>query len=260
MSFRSAAGRAGTWGLLATGSLLGACGEPPETSAAAALTDPVMLDSGLVGNSAESSPGVRAFKGLPFAAPPVGELRWQAPQPVAKWDGVRDASNFGNVCIQPDGAGRGPKGLNIAVAAGSPPMSEDCLYLNVWTGADTVAERRPVMVYFFGGAFTEGAGSIPLYDGDALAQKGAVVVTMNYRLAPDSVWPSGIEDVGAAVAWLKANVAQYGGDPSKIFLWGHSAGAAHVGDYVANAATKGLDAGVAGAILTSGFYDLGKEV
>jgi acetyl esterase/lipase len=89
---------------------------------------------------------------------------------------------------------------------------------------------------------------------------GLVGVTMNYRLAPESTWPSGIEDVGAAVAWLRANVAKYGGDPTKIFLWGHSAGAAHVADYVADAATKGRDAGVAGAILTSGFYDLGEEV
>ena len=255
MSFRSAAGRAGTWGLVATGSLLGACGEPPETSAAAALTDPVMLDSGLVGNSAESSPGVRAFKGLPFAAPPVGALRWQAPQPVAKWDGVRDASNFGNVCIQPDGAGRGPKGLNIAVAPGSPPMSEDCLYLNVWTGADTVAERRPVMVYFFGGAFTEGAGSIPLYDGDALAQKGAVVVTMNYRLGPygffahpaltaDSPHQAsgnyGLADMVASLRWVQSNIAAFGGDPSNVTVFGQSAGAMAIGSLVTSPETKDL--------------------
>ena len=255
MSFRSAAGRAGTWGLLAAGSLLGACGEAPETSAAAPLTEPVMLDAGLVGNSIESSPGVRAFKGLPFAAPPVGELRWQAPQPVAKWDGVRDASNFGNVCIQPDGAARGPKGLNIAVAPGSPPMSEDCLYLNVWTGADTVAERRPVMVYFFGGLFTEGAGSIPLYDGDALAQKGAVVVTMNYRLGPygffahpaltaDSPHQAsgnyGLADMVASLRWVQSNIAAFGGDPSNVTVFGQSAGAMAIGSLVTSPETKGL--------------------
>jgi triacylglycerol lipase len=124
---------------------------------------------------------------------------------------------------------------------------------------------KPVVVFVHGGGFARGnkrTEGTPFYDniGVWAAGYGLVGVTMNYRLAPDSTWPSGIEDVGAAVAWLKANVARYGGDPSKIFLWGHSAGAAHVGDYVANAATKGSDAGVAGAILTSGFYDLGKEV
>jgi para-nitrobenzyl esterase len=263
MSFRSAAGRAGVWGLLALGSLLGACGEAPQdgavapgaAAAAAAFREPVMLDSGLVGNSVESSPGVRVFKGIPFAAPPVGELRWAAPEPVAKWDGVRDASQFGNVCIQPDGAARGPKGMNIAVAPGSPPMSEDCLYLNVWTGADAATERRPVMVYFFGGAFTEGAGSIPLYDGDALAQKGAVVVTMNYRLGPygffahpaltaDSPHQAsgnyGLADMVASLRWVRSNIAAFGGDPSNVTVFGQSAGAMAIGSLVTSPETKGL--------------------
>jgi para-nitrobenzyl esterase len=150
-----------------------------------AVPEPVRLDSGLLGGGVASSEGVRAYKGIPFAAPPVGALRWAAPAPVAKWDGTRDASKFGNVCIQPPGPTQGPQArLNIAVLPDSPPMAEDCLYLNVWTGAQSPTERRPVMVYFFGGAFTEGAGSVPLYDGDALARKGAVVVTMNYRLGP----------------------------------------------------------------------------
>jgi acetyl esterase/lipase len=140
--------------------------------------------------------------------------------------------------------------------------------LDVFTAPDSAPRPehgKPVVVFVHGGGFARGSKhteGTPFYDniGVWAAGYGIVGVTMNYRLAPDSTWPSGIEDVGAAVAWLKANVAQYGGDPSKIFLWGHSAGAAHVGDYVANAATKGLDAGIAGAILTSGFYDLGKEV
>jgi para-nitrobenzyl esterase len=213
------------------------------------------LDSGLLGNSSESSPGVRAFKGIPFAAPPVGALRWQPPQPVAKWDGVRDASKFGNVCIQPDGANRGPRGMNIAVAPGSPPQSEDCLYLNVWTGAETPAERRPVMVYFFGGAFTEGAGSIPLYDGDALARKGAVVVTMNYRLGPFGffVHPAltaesphqasgnyGLADMVASLRWVQSNIAAFGGDPGNVTVFGQSAGAMAIGSLVSSPETKGL--------------------
>jgi para-nitrobenzyl esterase len=255
MTGRSVAGRAGVLGLLA---LLAACGESsqePAAPPAASLSDPVMLDSGLLGAGVESSPGVRAFKGIPFAAPPVGALRWAAPAPVAKWEGTRDASQFGNVCIQPDGANRGPRGRNIAVAPGSPPQSEDCLYLNVWTGAATAAERRPVMVYFFGGAFTEGAGSIPLYDGDALAKKGAVVVTMNYRLGPygffahpaltaDSPYKAsgnyGLVDMVASLKWVQNNIAAFGGDPGNVTVFGQSAGAMAIGSLVTSPETKGL--------------------
>jgi para-nitrobenzyl esterase len=243
----NAAGRAGL--LLAAAGLL-LCGV-----ANAQLREPIELDAGSLGNSTESSPGIRAFKGIPFAAPPVGELRWREPQPVAKWEGVRDASKFGNVCIQPDGANRGPRGMNIAVGPGSPPQSEDCLYLNVWTGARAATERRPVMVYFFGGAFTEGAGSIPLYDGDALAKKGAVVVTMNYRLGPFGffVHPAltaesphkasgnyGLADMVASLKWVKSNIAAFGGDPGNVTVFGQSAGAMAIGSLVSSPETKGL--------------------
>jgi acetyl esterase/lipase len=124
---------------------------------------------------------------------------------------------------------------------------------------------KPVVVFVHGGGFARGAkrtDGTPFYDNIGLWAVGQelVGVTMNYRLAPDSTWPSGIEDLTAAVAWLKANVARFGGDPGKIVLWGHSAGAAHVADYVASAAKRGADAGIAGAVLTSGFYDLGTEV
>ena len=242
----NAAGRAGL--LAAAGLFL--CGV-----ANAQLREPLKLDTGSLGNSTESSPGIRGFKGIPFAAPPVGALRWREPQPVAKWDGVRDASKFGNVCIQPDGAARGPKGLNIAVGPGSPAQSEDCLYLNVWTGARAADERRPVMVYFFGGAFTEGAGSIPLYDGDALAKKGAVVVTMNYRLGPFGffVHPAltaesphkasgnyGLADMVASLKWVKSNIAAFGGDPSNVTIFGQSAGACITAALVGSPVAKGL--------------------
>jgi acetyl esterase/lipase len=124
---------------------------------------------------------------------------------------------------------------------------------------------KPVVVFVHGGGFARGdkrAEGLPFYDNIGLWAVGAgfVGVTMNYRLAPQSTWPSGIEDLTAAVAWLKANVARFGGSPSKIVLWGHSAGAAHVADYVASAAKRNADAGIAGAVLTSGFYDLGTEV
>jgi para-nitrobenzyl esterase len=262
MNRASVAGRAGTLGLLAVGSLLAACGEAPRESeataapAAASFGEPVMLDAGLVGNSVESSPGVHAFKGLPFAAAPVGALRWQPPQPVAKWEGVRDASKFGNVCIQPAGPTEGPGArLNIAVLPDSPPLSEDCLYLNVWTGAADGSERRPVLVYIFGGAFTEGAGSVPLYDGDALARKGAVVVTMNYRLGPYGFFAHpaltaesphqasgnyGLADMVASLRWVQRNIAAFGGDPSNVTVFGQSAGAMAIGSLVTSPETKGL--------------------
>jgi para-nitrobenzyl esterase len=221
------------------------------TAAHAALKEPIKLDAGQLGGSAESSPGIRAFKGIPFAAPPVGALRWQAPQPVPKWNGVRSASKFGDVCIQPAGQGR----LNIAFMEGSPPASEDCLYLNVWTGAKAASEKRPVMVWFFGGAFTEGAGSVPLYDGDALARKGVIVVTMNYRLGPYGffVHPAltaesphkasgnyGLMDMLASLHWVQSNIAAFGGDPRNVTVFGQSAGAMAIASLVASPESKGL--------------------
>jgi para-nitrobenzyl esterase len=224
--------------------------------AGAQLREPLALDAGLLGNSLESSPGIRAFKGIPFAAPPVGALRWQGPQPVAKWTGVRDASRFGNVCIQPAGPTEGPGArLNIAVLPDSPPRSEDCLYLNVWTGAQNADERRPVMVYFFGGAFSEGAGSVPLYDGGALARKGVVVVTLNYRLGPFGFFAHpaltaesphaasgnyGLMDMLAALRWVQRNIAAFGGDPANVTLFGQSAGAMAIASLVASPEAKGL--------------------
>ena len=142
---------------------------------------PVRTDAGLIAPAANSPDGVRVFRGIPFGAPPIGPLRWKAPQPVAPWDGVRKADAFGPVCVQPKGVGR----LNVSVdMPDSPKADEDCLYLNVWTGAARASERRPVMVWIFGGAYTEGAGSSRHNDGEALARKGAVLVTFNYRLGP----------------------------------------------------------------------------
>jgi triacylglycerol lipase len=136
--------------------------------------------------------------------------------------------------------------------------------LDVFT-SPTPGAGKPVVVFVHGGGFARGAkhtpGS-PFYDNIGLwaVGYGLLGVTVNYRLAPEHTWPSGIEDMAAIVTWLETNIARYGGDPSKIFFWGHSAGAAHVADYLASAANATRDAGVAGAILTSGFYDLGSEV
>lgn len=220
-------------------------------AAIAEISDPVQLDSGLISGISSMQSNVRAFKGIPFAAPPLGNLRWQAPQAVENWDGVRDGSDYGNVCIQPEGRGR----LNIAVLADSPALSEDCLYLNVWTAADSAFEKRPVMVYIFGGAFTEGAGSIPLYDGEELAQKGAVVVTLNYRLGPYGfyVHPEltaesdhgasgnyGLMDMLAALAWVQNNINAFGGDPDNVTVFGQSAGAMAIASLVASPRAEGL--------------------
>jgi acetyl esterase/lipase len=136
--------------------------------------------------------------------------------------------------------------------------------LDVFSSA-TVGGGKPVVVFVHGGGFARGAkhtDGTPFYDNIGLwaVSQDMVGVTLNYRLAPESTWPSGIEDLTAAVAWLRANIARYGGDPDKIVLWGHSAGAAHVADYIANTAKRNLEANVAGAVLTSGFYDLGTEV
>jgi para-nitrobenzyl esterase len=241
------AGRTGLVAALAVGSFMVAAVSPLH----AALKEPLKLDAGLLGGGVESSPGISVFKGIPFAAPPVGALRWQPPQPVAKWNGVRDADKFGDVCIQPAGQGR----LNIAYMEGSPPAGEDCLYLNVWTGAAAARERRAVMVYFFGGAFTEGAGSVPLYDGDALARKGVVVVTMNYRLGPYGffVHPAltaesphkasgnyGLMDMLASLRWVQRNIAAFGGDPGNVTVFGQSAGAMAISSLVASPESKGL--------------------
>ena len=219
--------------------------------ATAQITGPVQLDAGLISGGPTSSSGIRVFRGIPFAAPPVGDLRWRPPQPVTAWDGVRAADEFGNVCVQPPGMGR----LNIAVLEDSPPLDEDCLYLSVWTGAESPEERRPVMVYAFGGAFTEGAGSVALYDGTRFAEKGPVVVTLNYRVGPFGffVHPDlaaesqhsaagnyGLMDVLAVLRWVQANIAAFGGDPDNVTLFGQSAGAMIVAVLAASGEAEGL--------------------
>jgi para-nitrobenzyl esterase len=247
MSRELCAGRTGVFGFALA---VGLCATFT-LSANAALKEPLKLDSGEIGGSVESAPGIHAFKGIPFAAPPVGALRWTAPQPVAKWSGVRDASKYGNVCIQPPGQGR----LNIANMEGSPPTSEDCLYLNVWTGAASATEKRPVVIWWFGGAFTEGGGSVPLYDGTALAKKGVVVVTMNYRLGAFGFFTHpaltaesphkasgnyGLMDMLASARWVKNNIAAFGGDPNNVTVFGQSAGAMAIASLVASPESKGL--------------------
>jgi para-nitrobenzyl esterase len=231
----------------------------------AAISDPVRTSAGQLSGVTLPS-GVRVFKGIPFGAPPVGELRWKEPQPVAKWDGVRKADTFGNVCVQNSAANRGPYGNTAVDLPDSPKMSEDCLYLNLWTNAANANARQPVMVWLYGGAYTEGAGSIPHTDGENLAKKGAVVVTFNYRLGPFGFFShpeltkesgrnasgnQALADAIAVLRWVKDNAAAFGGDPNSVTIFGESAGAAMVGGLLGSPVAKGL---FHRAILQSGTF------
>src|SRR5688572_28962555 len=219
----------------------------------AAISDPVKTDAGLLAGETLAS-GVRVFKGIPFGAPPTGSLRWREPQPVAKWDGVRDATTWGNVCVQPNQPNRQPVNVTVDLPD-SPKMSEDCLYLNVWTQANRASDRRPVMLWIFGGAYSEGGGSTPHNNGENLAKKGVVLVTFNYRLGifgfyahPELTKESGrnasgnqaLADSIAALRWVKANIANFGGDPNNVTIFGESAGAAIVGMLAGSPVAKGL--------------------
>lgn len=219
----------------------------------AAISDPVTVAQGQVAGVTLPS-GVRAFKGIPFAAPPIGPLRWKDPQPAARWDGVRKAEQFSDVCVQPSQKNRVPNNVTVDLPD-SPKTSEDCLYLNVWTAAGRARDRRPVMVWIFGGAYSEGGGSSKHNDGESLAKKGVVLVTFNYRLGPFGFFShpeltkesgrnasgnQALADSIAALQWVKANIAAFGGDPNNVTIFGESAGAAMVGGLIGSPVAKGL--------------------
>ena len=220
---------------------------------AAAISDPVAIATGRISGVTLPS-GVRAFKGIPFAAPPVGQLRWKEPQPVAKWEGIRKAEQFSDVCVQPSQPNRVPNNVTVDLPD-SPRTSEDCLYLNVWTSANRAGDRLPVMVWIFGGAYTEGGGSSKHNDGENLARKGVVLVTFNYRLGPFGFFAhpeltkesgknasgnQALADSIATLQWVKTNIAAFGGDPNNVTIFGESAGAAMVGGLVGSPVAKGL--------------------
>ena len=219
----------------------------------AAIPDTVAISTGRLSGVALPS-GVRAFKGIPFAAAPVGDLRWKEPQPPDKWEGVRKAEQFSNVCVQPSQLNRVPNNVTVDLPD-SPKTSEDCLYLNVWTAAGRANERLPVMVWIFGGAYTEGGGSSKHNDGESLAKKGVVLVTFNYRLGPFGFFAhpeltsesghnasgnQALMDAIATLRWVKTNIAAFGGDPGNVTIFGESAGAAMVGGLVGSPVANGL--------------------
>jgi para-nitrobenzyl esterase len=193
--------------------------------------------SGVAGN------GISIFKGIPFAAPPTGDLRWKAPAPVTPWSGVKKADAFANACMQPPNS-----------QGNTAPVSEDCLYLNVWTPATSAAAKLPVIVWVHGGGFTGGSTSINMYDGTGFARKGVVFVSLAYRLGPFGFMAHpelsresghgsgayGIEDLVAGLKWVQANIAAFGGDSGNVTIFGHSAGSAAVGFLAASPLTKGL--------------------
>jgi para-nitrobenzyl esterase len=218
----------------------------------AAIDRPVRVTGGRVEGVAGRSPSVRAFKGIPFAAAPVGDRRWQAPGPVVPWTGVKRATTFGASCAQRLVADNRPWTYEFMTHN---EVSEDCLYLNVWTPAGSARERRPVFVYVYGGAFTEGSAAVPLYDGEGLASKGIVVVTFNYRLgalgflahpgltataASHASGNYGLLDQIAALAWVRDNIAAFGGDPHRVTIAGQSAGGMSVHALIVSPLAKGL--------------------
>jgi para-nitrobenzyl esterase len=205
---------------------------------------PVRIETGLVEGIQSGVSTV--YKSIPFAAPPVAELRWRAPQPALAWNGIRRADKFGPICMQ--------KGISVP-GAESEPVREDCLTLSIWTPAKSREQTLPVMMWIPGGGFTQESGSIPLYWGDSLARRGVIVVTINYRVGllgflahPELTRESGHHTSGnyglldqiAALAWIKRNIAAFGGDPDRVTIWGQSAGSMSVSLLMASPLAQGL--------------------
>jgi para-nitrobenzyl esterase len=207
----------------------------------------VRTEAGLVAGNNSADGKVVIFKGIPFAAPPVGELRWKEPQPVARWKGVRKATEFGSRCMQ-------ARIFEDMVFRDSGP-SEDCLYLNVWTPGISANTKRPVMVWIYGGGFQAGSSSEPRQDGEPLAHKGVVIVSMNYRLgifgffshprltaesAHHASGNYGLMDQAEALKWVHENIGAFGGDPNNVTIFGESAGSFAVSALMASPLSKGL--------------------
>ena len=211
--------------------------------------------NGLLEGKTEAS-GVKSFKGVPFAKPPVGDLRWKAPQPAENWTGVKKADQFARSPMQARVFG------DMMFRSGG--TSEDCLYLNVWTPAKTMKEKLPVLVYFYGGGYIAGDGSEGRYDGEAMAKTGIVSLTVNYRLgvfgfmahpelSKETTYQGsgnyGLLDQYAALKWVRENIAAFGGDPNRVTIAGESAGSISVSAQMASPLAKDL---IAGAIGESG--------
>ena len=227
----------------------------------------VKTESGLL-SGAPPTAGVTAYLGIPYAAPPVGELRWKPPQPALRWDGIRKADTFGTSCMQNQAGSRLPWTEEFMTQG---PIGEDCLFLNVWTAARAPNGRVPVMFWIYGGGFNEGSSSVAVYDGTELAKKGVIVVSVNYRVGPlgflthpeltkESEHASsgnyGLLDQIAALRWVRDNIAAFGGDPNQVTIFGQSAGALSVAALMRSPLARGL---FARAIAQSGPGLLGRN-
>lgn len=218
----------------------------------AGITQPVTVEGGLVLGVPGNDAAIMTFKSVPFAAPPVGNLRWRAPQPVVAWKGLHATDKYPPSCIQD-------------IPASNPPwtyefmphneIGEDCLYLNVFTPAGSDQEKLPVFVWIYGGGFHQGGTAVPVYDGEGMAKKGLVVVTINYRVGvlgflayPELTKESGHDASGnyalmdqiAALQWIQRNIARFGGDAKNVTIAGQSAGGAAVHDLTASPLARGL--------------------
>ncbi|MBN2242712.1 MAG: carboxylesterase family protein, partial [Acidobacteria bacterium] len=205
--------------------------------------------------------GIFVYKGIPFAAPPVGDLRWKAPEPIEPWTGVKKADAFAPGCMQAANS-----------MGNTAPVSEDCLYLNVWTPAQKTDEKLPVIYWIHGGGFSGGSTSTPMYDGTGFAGKGVVLVSVAYRLGPFGFMAHpelsresgsgsgtyGLADMILGLEWVQENITRFGGDPSNVTIFGHSAGGAAVSLLAASPVAKDLfhrvicmSGGTFGPLLTS---------
>ncbi|HEY0243948.1 MAG TPA: carboxylesterase family protein, partial [Mucilaginibacter sp.] len=215
---------------------------------------PVKIETGLISGVKSKTSNVVAYKGIPFALPPVKELRWKAPQPPKPWTGVRKCDTYG-----PDPFQNPPKAMSMWSEEYFIPKesarSEDCLYLNVWTAAKSAKEKRPVLVWIYGGGFNSGGGDVPIYDGEATANKGIVFVSFNYRVGvfgsfahPELTKESGYSASGnyglldqiAALKWVQKNIVAFGGDPDNVTIAGQSAGSMSVNCLIASPLAKNL--------------------
>jgi len=221
--------------------IIGLCLTLASTTFASAA---VRVDGGEIQGVAAS--GLTVYKGIPFAAPPIGNLRWRPPAPVIPWAGVKRADAFASACMQ----------SGVSMPGETPPqVSEDCLYLNLWAPAKNASAPLPVMVFIYGGGFTNGSAAMPLYWGDKLARRGVIVVSFGYRVgalgflatselsqeSPNHA--SGdyaLQDQIAALRWVRANIGAFGGDPSRVTIFGQSAGAMSVSMLLASPLAKGL--------------------
>ena len=211
----------------------------------------VNIESGKISGKTTDDGTILSYKGIPFAEPPVGDLRWRAPRPVKAWQGIKECTRFSASPMQSPPVPFSMWSEEFLIP--KEPIGEDCLYLNVWTAAKSDNKKRPVLVWIYGGGFRSGGSACPIYDGEAMARKGVIFVSINYRvgifgffahpgLASDGEKSGnfGLLDQIAALQWVKRNIASFGGDPEQVTIAGQSAGSMSVNALVASPLAKGL--------------------